>query len=635
MRIFRLSAAALCLSAALVPLHCAAAAEPSVPQAVVSASADYLQSVKWDAEYDVVIAGYGFAGAAAAVSAADAGARVLLVEKAPYGKEGGNSRYAHQGCLYFDPAAPDDELFAYMKAMQAGAGNPSDEVIRTYIRETKRQVEYLKSLGADPKVTPKAAEFPDLPGAEHIQRVFVSLPGADGKLYALMQENVEKRADRIDVWYDSPAVKLLRDDKTGIIHGMIVKSEGRDRYIRAVRGVVLATGGFENNPDMYENYAYIYNAYPKGAHFNTGDGIEMALDVNAELVNMAVVNGPDPNVINPDTGAAYGYLLHDISHSISGCGFTRNNAVMVGADGRRFMNEATHSKHGRVPYHNGWTPLVMPDKAFMIFDEEARKSECIYESWSKDSEKEIASGMVKKADTVEALARELGIDPAGLRRQIDFYNEQCEKGEDLQFKREKRYLKPLLTAPFYGVKVEKTFTNTQGGPLKNERAELISRAGGVIAHLYAAGELGSVFPNLYNGGGNIGEALAFGRIAGEEAARVKTDVDAKSVMKGKKNWAPKVVRTAAAQAGEVSGRGRGIGGAVVVGVKFEGDRIKSVRVIEQHETPGIGTKALETLPAAAVAGNGTVDTVSGATITTKGFLDAVADAVKKHAAEAK
>lgn len=334
MRAFRLSAAALCLSAAFLSFPSAYAAEPAA-QEVISASSSYLQSIQWDAEYDVVIAGYGFAGAAAAIAAADAGANVLMVEKAPYGKEGGNSRYAHQGCLFFDPSAPDDELFAYMKAMQNGADNPSDEVIRTYIKETKHQAEYLRKLGADPKVTPNAAEFPDFKGAKYIQRVFVSLPGADGKLYALMQENVEKRASRIDIWYESPAVKLLQDEKTGIVHGMVVKSEGRDRFIRARRGVVLATGGFENNPRMYENYAYVYNAFPKGAHFNTGDGIEMALDVNAKLVNMAVVNGPDPNVINPDTGAAYGYLLHDTSHNISGCGFTRNNAVIVGADGWR------------------------------------------------------------------------------------------------------------------------------------------------------------------------------------------------------------------------------------------------------------------------------------------------------------
>lgn len=297
------------------------------------------------------------------------------------------------------------------------------------------------------------------------------------------------------------------------------------------------------------------------------------------------------------------------------------------------MNEATHSKHGRVPYHNGWTPLVMPDNAFMIFDDEARKSECIYESWSKDSEKEIASGMVKKGNTIEELARQLGIDPDGLRRQIDFYNEQCAKGEDLQFKRGKRYLKPLLSAPFYGVKVEKTFTNTQGGPERNERAELIKRGGGVIAHLYAAGELGSVFPNLYNGGGNIGEALAFGRIAGMEAAKVKTDADPQSVMQGAENWHPKAVRASAAQAGEVTGRSRGIGGAIVLGVKFEGERIQAVRVIEHHETPGIGAKALESLPAAAVAGNGKVDSVSGATITTKGFREAIADAIKNHSAK--
>ena len=208
MRAFRLSAAALCLSAAFLSFPSAYAAEPAA-QEVISASSSYLQSIQWDAEYDVVIAGYGFAGAAAAIAAADAGANVLMVEKAPYGKEGGNSRYAHQGCLFFDPSAPDDELFAYMKAMQNGADNPSDEVIRTYIKETKHQAEYLRKLGADPKVTPNAAEFPDFKGAKYIQRVFVSLPGADGKLYALMQENVEKRASRIDIWYESPAVKLL------------------------------------------------------------------------------------------------------------------------------------------------------------------------------------------------------------------------------------------------------------------------------------------------------------------------------------------------------------------------------------------------------------------------------------------
>ena len=144
MRAFRLSAAALCLSAAFLSFPSAYAAEPA-GQEVISASGSYLQSIQWDAEYDVVIAGYGFAGAAAAIAAADAGANVLMVEKAPYGKEGGNSRYAHQGCLFFDPSAPDDELFAYMKAMQNGADNPSDEVIRTYIKETKHQAEYLRN----------------------------------------------------------------------------------------------------------------------------------------------------------------------------------------------------------------------------------------------------------------------------------------------------------------------------------------------------------------------------------------------------------------------------------------------------------------------------------------------------------
>ena len=104
MRAFRLRSRTLS-ERRISPFPSAYAAEPAA-QEVISASSSYLQSIQWDAEYDVVIAGYGFAGAAAAIAAADAGASVLMVEKAPYGKEGGNSRYAHQGCLFLIPQHP-------------------------------------------------------------------------------------------------------------------------------------------------------------------------------------------------------------------------------------------------------------------------------------------------------------------------------------------------------------------------------------------------------------------------------------------------------------------------------------------------------------------------------------------------
>ena len=105
MRAFRLSAAALCLSAAFLSFPSAYAAEPA-GQEVISASGSYLQSIQWDAEYDVVIAGYGFAGAAAAIAAADAGANVLMVERRPTAKKAATAATLIRAASFLIPQPP-------------------------------------------------------------------------------------------------------------------------------------------------------------------------------------------------------------------------------------------------------------------------------------------------------------------------------------------------------------------------------------------------------------------------------------------------------------------------------------------------------------------------------------------------
>ena len=607
---------------------------PAQPEAAASvASQNYLKTIPWDAEYDVVVIGYGFAGGAAAIAAADAGAKVLLLEKAPEGQEGGNSRYAAQQAIWIDASkASDEEILEYFRRMRGLSGNPSDEVYKAYIAEAKKQVEYLKFLGAENPPTSYYAEYPEYPGAEAIGLTLVKKPGGDGRLYGLIQKNVKARQAKgqIDVWFDAPGQKLLQDPATGIVHGVVAQVEGALRNIRARNGVVLATGGFENNIDMFRNFAGMQRAYSKGARFNTGDGILMAMDVGANLVNLATINGPDPNVLNPETGISFGYMVAGPKDSAwGGPAFTRYDVIMVGADGKRFWNETEKTKHGRIKFHGDYRALVMPDPAFMIFDEDARTTSRIYGSWSEGAVKEIEKGLVKKADSIEALAEIIGVDPAGLKAQIDAYNAGCQSGEDKQYGRDAKFLKPLDKAPYYAVEVVPTYTNTQGGPEHDEIGAVLDRNGKRIPHLFSAGELGSIFSWKYNGTGNIGESLIFGRISGASAATLKTDVDQASVLT-KKAFEPQVKKTTApqAEAGERIGRARGIGGDVVIGVKTDAQgKILSVRVIESHETPGIGTKALEVLPKAAVEGNGTVDTVSGATVTSDAFRAALAEAI--------
>lgn len=635
-KIFQLRSCAFAVLCAAVGMSAHVYAAPTVPEATatVAAPSNYLQTVRWDAEYDVVVVGYGFAGGAAAIAAADAGARVLLLEKAPEGHEGGNSRYAAQQAIWIDDTkASDEEILEYFRAMRGKSTNPSDEVYKAYIKEAKQQVEYLRKLGAEHPETSYYAEYPEFPGAKAIGLTLVKKPGGDGRLYALIQKNVEARRaqGKIDVWFEAPGRKLLQDPATGVIHGVVAEVEGAARNIRAKNGVVLATGGFENNIEMFRNFAGQQVAYSKGARYNTGDGILMAMDVKANMVNLATINGPDPNVLNPETGISFGYMVAGPKDSSwGGPAFTQYDVIMVGADGKRFWNETEKTKHGRIKFHNDYRALQMPDPAFMIFDEDARHASRVYASWSEGAEAEIEKGLVKKADTVEELAALLGVDAAGLKAQVDAYNASCAAGVDKQFDRAAKFLKPLDKGPFYGVEVVPTYTNTQGGPQHDEIGAVLDRNGKRIPHLFSAGELGSIFSWKYNGTGNIGESLIFGRISGASAAAPKSDVPNESVLKGE-GWSPASTKHAApaAEEGERIGRGRGMGGDVVLGVKTDAaGKITAVRVIESFETPGIGSKALDVLPAEAVRTNGKVDTVSGATVTTEAFRAALQDALK-------
>ena len=172
MNAFKLSGLAL----AMLPL-CFLSVEgtAAVPaETAVVQKAPYLQTIRWDAEFDVVVAGYGFAGGSAAIAAADAGAKVLLLEKAPKGQEGGNSRYAAQQAMWIDDTkASDEEILRYFQLMRGKSTNPSDEVYKAFIAEAKKQVDYLKFLGADNPHKGYYAEYPEYPGAAAIGLMIV------------------------------------------------------------------------------------------------------------------------------------------------------------------------------------------------------------------------------------------------------------------------------------------------------------------------------------------------------------------------------------------------------------------------------------------------------------------------------
>jgi succinate dehydrogenase/fumarate reductase flavoprotein subunit len=596
-----------------------------------STAAAYVNAVAWDAEYDVVVVGFGGAGAAAAVSAADAGARVLLLEKAPEGEEGGNTRYAMQAVLL---PSQRDAAIRYFKNLRGVYDNQGDDVIEFIVDGSIENPDWLKKVGLSPdriKIFP-TAEYPELGGKEGIGAFFIDGLRFQSTLWQFLRSLVYERTDAIDIWYDSPGTRLIQDPDTKIIHGVVVSHGGKSYRVRAKNGVVLATGGFENNDEMLENYAQLGDAYGMGARFNTGDGIKMAMDVGADLWHMSTLSGPYLNFVNPDTNNAMFVLFNSPEASAFATGFGALNMIIVGGNGRRFTNEIDTSRHGHVNVGGTWFSRLIPQNAWCVFDESARKTAPAYKQWSPGMEDEINKGWIVQANSIRELAAKINIDPTVLEAEVNKYNGYCKNGLDPEFNVNPHALKPLETGPYYAFPLKATLINTQGGPKRNVNCEVLDVWGNPIPHLYSAGELGSFYPDIYQGAGNLSECLFTGRRAGINAAAPKRDGSTASVMGNKtpvdfRSGAGAVIATGA---GEYLGTGSGIGGELIVKIKLDGQRILSVEVVKHNETPGISDKALETIPRLIVENQSPqVDTVSGATVTSRAIMAAAEDALSK------
>ena len=494
---------------------------------------------KWDVEADVVIVGYGGAGVCAAISAHDAGARVLILEKAPFG--GGNT-----GCSGGGMRIPGDVPNAIEFYRALTQGTVDEASIRALAQAMVALPSRLAQWGVELEYLPRPMDFPTLPGSSSFHRV-ASLARtaqqreeqekAGGTVYAAhgdqLFEVLANQAQRrgIRIMFEAPAQKLIQDPITREILGVKAKGAGdADICVRAKRAVVLACGGFQNNREMLVNFLpYLTQLpiYPYGTPYNTGDGIEMAAEAGAKLWHMSGCELATFAPKAPSEKFGVGFRLE--KHLPIG-----SQAIYINKYAKRFMNESMvldHRKdlfkvqyfdHDRAEYPN--LPF------YLAFDETFRKKGPIvgthigwwrvhglYE-WSDDNSAEVEQGWIVKADTVKQLAEKLDMESSVLEETIARYNGYCEKGEDPDFGRSKEWLAPLKTPPYYATELCEPIINTHGGPKHNARAQVLDKNDEPIPRLYAAGELGSFFYPMYEGASNLPEALAFGRIAGEDAA---------------------------------------------------------------------------------------------------------------------
>ena len=484
-------------------------------------TSEYTVPSNWDTEAEIVIVGFGGAGAAASITASDLGAKVIILEKAPQGRHGGNTKVAAQG--YLNPDSIEGAV-AYLTAM-CGPYEVPEDMVQVWAEEVCQNNDWISSIGGDPQEHQfqVGIEYPELPGAESTHKFHHGDILGYSETWKFFDKAVQERP--IEILYETPGKELIQNDITKEIIGVKAIRDGKPYYVKATKGVILTCGGFENNQEMIRNYLPgIPYCYTNGSPYNEGDGITMAMTVGAELWHMNNFAGPSFALKVDEFPTSFSMQALHFSKETPG------GMIVIGSNGGRFWDEKYKTHHGKVKNNGVWAPLTAPCPLYMIFDHTLLTSGPLYDKtpshgwnqmvdqydWSDSNEAELAKGWIKKADTIEDLADQINHDPAVLQDTINKWNYSCELGEDIEYER-KLMLNPLVTAPFYAVELSPAMLNTQGGPRRNIKAQIIRPDGSPIPRLYSSGELGSIYSYLYQGTGNIGECFAFGRIAARNA----------------------------------------------------------------------------------------------------------------------
>ena len=466
------------------------------------------------AEAELVVVGFGGAGAAAAITAHDLGASVVVLEKQAGGAHTPSTRMS--GGLVMAVDDPQHGA-AYLDAC-AGGMVPA-EVTGAWSASAVDVLEWLEKTTGTGFTRINDAEHPELPGADAVgvyqqgpaaYRLDPSAGGGDA-LFGGVASAVHGR--RIDVRFGASGQRLVVED------GRVSGVRTADGVVRSRHGVVLTCGGYEFDERLKRDHLRAYPVHFYGNPGNTGDGLRMAQSVGADLWHM-----------NQMIGRAIGHFPHGEGWLNFLLAIDPPGHVICDGAGRRYANETMQARllHGfyyemlHYDHQRGGYGRI---PSWWIFDERRRSAgpltlphlgACkvgLYD-WSPDNFAEIERGWIGAGATVADAAETVGMpDAEAAARCVAEYNADCAAGLDA-FGRPPDTLVPLDSPPYYCVPLYPGGSNTCGGPRRDARSRVLDPYDTPIPGLYAAGELGQPVGMLYPAdGANLSEAFCFGRIA--------------------------------------------------------------------------------------------------------------------------
>ena len=546
-----------------------------------------------DAEYDLVVLGSGASGMTAALVAASEGARVLVLESTRW--IGGTSARS-SGTLWI-PAADDASAAGYLDAL---VGDKADQKLRSaFLAAGPAMIARLANeAGFDFRPYPSHPDYrQELPGAalgtrpleppefdgrllgDNFKRVGWPLPelmlfggmmitrgeaarllragrSIDGTLLglrlvmryltdrlryprgtrlvlgnAIVARLYKALLDRqVQVWFEADTERLVSDEG---VHGLVVRHDGKTRRIGARRGVILAGGGFPASAALREKHLpHPLACYTPAYEGCVGKTIHLGQQAGGVLGRSGEDNAlwfPSSIATRPDgTTAVYPHIVLDRS---------KPGLVAVGRSGERFTDEAvSYHEFTRAMYRTSNVPAwLVCDRRFMW-----AYGLGMIRPLTPGLSSYLASGYLKVAGSIDALANAIGVAPGGLAETVRRHNEFARTGVDADFgKGGNAYdlgngdaahkpnpcLGPIELAPYYAVQVEPTPLGTSLGLATNANAQVLDEGGAPIPGLYAVGnDMHSVMGGEYPGAGaQLGPGMTFGYLAALHAVRARED----------------------------------------------------------------------------------------------------------------